>query len=175
MAKSFKRRIRMIRAVRLEAALYKDPEIAAFLNLTPAGLAQMKGDPEYDALRMQVMSGVVTDAEKELLKDTEYKHEMLREMVPTALRNLFDLANSNNDNIKLKATAEILDREGTMSKVSRIGLTTSNVDGVSTQIDDDTAISLVNALQALKNQRVQEAKDASSLSEDSPTLSTKVQ
>jgi len=172
---SFKRRVRMLRAARLEAALYKDPEIAAFLNLSLAGLAQMKADPEYAAIRMQVLTGVVSDAEKELIRDTEYKHELLRDLVPAALRNLFDLANSQNESIKLKATAEILDREGTMAKVSRIGLATADQGGIGNSIDDETAANLVTALNNLKNQRVQEEEDGISSTKGQTAGSTTIQ
>lgn len=136
----------MIQAVRLEAALYKDPEIAAFLKMTPAGLAQMKMDPEYDIMRMQVASGVASSAEEELLKDQEYKYEQLRNLVPQALTNLFDLARSQNEHIKLKATSEILDREGTIAKVSRIGFAMPEQGGVATTIDNEIASNLTNLL-----------------------------
>ena len=135
MAKSYKRHIRMIQAVRLEAMLYKDAEIALFLKMSPAGLAQLKMDPDYIALRTQVQTGVVCEAEKALLTDTEYKHELIRDMVPQALQGLYDCARSANEHVKLKAAAEILDREGTMAKVSRIGLATSEQGGFGTSID----------------------------------------
>ena len=119
MAKSFKRQIRIEQACRLEAALYKDAEIAEFLGLTQAGLAQLKMDPEYNEFRMQMRSGVVSRAEQELLKDQEYKYEKIRNLVPQALQNLYELAKSGNEHVKLRATTEILDREGTMAKVTR--------------------------------------------------------
>jgi hypothetical protein len=161
MAKQFKRQIRMIRAVRLEAALYKDAEIAAFLKMSPMGLAQLKMDPDYIALRIQIQSGVVSDAEKELLKDTEYKYEMLRDMVPLALQGLYDAARSTNMHVKLKAAAEILDREGTMAKVSRIGLASQEQGGAGTSIDDEIAANLldIKKIQEERAKKEQEVRE----------------
>ena len=89
----------MLQAVQLEALFYKDAVIAEFLEMTPAGLAQLKLDPEYIRLRMQKETGVATEAEENYLKEQEYKHDRVRAMVPQALQNLYDLARSQNEHI----------------------------------------------------------------------------
>jgi hypothetical protein len=147
----------MLQAVQLEAQLYKDAEIAEFLKMTPAGLAVLKQDPDYVALRVQVRTGVTSEAEKQFLKDLEYKHDRLRDMVPLALQGLYDAARSKNEHVKLKAAAEILDREGTMAKVSRIGLASEEQGGVGTTIDNEVAAQL---LEIRKIQLERAAKDA---------------
>ena len=172
MAISYKRRIRMIRAVRLEAGLYKDNVIAALLNMTPAGLAVLKQDPEYSEVRLQVLTGVVSDAEKTLLEDTRYKHEQLRELIPQAFQNLYDLARSQNEHIKLKASTEILDREGTMSKVSRIGLAMPDQGGAGTTIDDEVATNLLR-ISHLQAERAK--KDAENAGTEPSKGSTTIQ
>lgn len=166
---SFKRQIRMQRAINLEKALYKDAEIAVFLGITPAGLAQMKADPEYVLLRMQAMSGVITEAEELYLKEAEYKHDQLRALVPQALQNLFDLARSQNEHVKLKATSEILDREGTLAKVSRIGLATADQGGAGTVIDDEIANNLLNIQKIQTERAAQSAKAAETIAKNEST------
>jgi len=165
MSKSFKRHIRMIHAARLEAQLYRDSEIAIFLKMTPAGLAQLKMDPDYQAIRTQVATGVISEAEQALINDTEYKHQLIRDMVPAALQGLYDCARSANEHIKLKAAAEILDREGTMAKVSRIGLATGEQGGFGTSIDDEIATNLLD----IKKIQEERAKKGSEISLETPT------
>jgi hypothetical protein len=160
----------MLQAVQLEAQLYKDAEIAAFLDMTPGGLAQLKLDPEYVRLRTQVRTGVTTETEKQFLKDLEYKHDRLRDMVPLALQGLYDAARSKNEHVKLKAAAEILDREGTMAKVSRIGLATEEQGGVGTSIDDEIATKM---LEIRKLQAERAAKEATE--QEIPPITNAVQ
>lgn len=166
---SFKRRIRMEQAARLEGQLYKDAEIAQFLDMTVAGLAQLKADPEYAIVRMEVLTGVVSTVQEEMIASMEYKHERMRAMIPQALQNLYDLARSSNENVKLKATAEILDREGTMAKVSRIGLATQDQGGVGTVIDDEIASNLLG-IQKIQAERAEKsAKEAKTVAEAGST------
>jgi len=166
---SFKRRIRMEQAARLEGQLYKDAEIAQFLDMTVAGLAQLKADPEYAIVRMEVLTGVVSTVQEEMIASMEYKHERMRAMIPQALQNLYDLARSSNENVKLKATAEILDREGTMAKVSRIGLATQDQGGVGTVLDDEIASNLLG-IQKIQAERAEKsAKEAKTVAEAGST------
>jgi len=166
--KHFKHYIRMARAAQLEAALYKDSEIAEFLNLSLAGLATLKQDPEYGRIRIAVRTGVVTDAEEELIQDQKYKYERLRNMVPLALQGLFDAARSSNEHVKVKACSEILDREGTLAKVSRIGLATDEQGGVGTVIDDEIAQNLLE----IKKIQAERAKDKDKDAEIPPVTNT---
>jgi hypothetical protein len=104
-----------------------------------------------------------------MIASMEYKHERMRAMIPQALQNLYDLARSSNENVKLKATAEILDREGTMAKVSRIGLATQDQGGVGTVIDDEIASNLLG-IQKIQAERAEKsAKEAKTVAETGST------
>ena len=169
---SYKRMLRMEHCARLENLLWKDADIAAHLNMSPAGLAQLKGDPEYPAVRNRIKTGVISQLDEELKDDFNYQREKIRSMMPVALDGLLELAmQTKNERVRLGACAEIMDRDGRLAKVSRIGLPTEDQGGVGSSIDDETADALI---QALKISKATSAESTQSKISD-PSITTKVQ
>lgn len=156
MAKAFKRLIRMEKAARLEALLYTDAEIAQHLNLTPAGLAQVKLDPDYESVRRRLKDGIASETDNIIAREGEYVRDRIRDMVPAALDSLYRAAISNNEHIRLRAATQILNRDGRVAEVSRIGLPTEDQGGAGTKIDDDIASALISVA---KLQRDREEKE----------------
>lgn len=150
MAKSFKRVIHMEKAARLESLGWKDAEIARQIGLTPAGLAMVKQDVDYPSVRDRIKTGVISQLDEQLKDDMDYQRERIRGMMPVALDGLYESAiQTKNERIRLAACAEILDRDGRLAKVSRVGLPTEDQGGVGI-IDDETADALATALKTVK-------------------------
>ena len=178
MATQFRRVLKMEHAARLEAQMVPDPQIAAQLGLSPAGLAQLKQDPDYNLVRTRILSGVISQLDEDLSKDIDYSRERIREMVPIALDGLYENAVQTADK-KLRQTAceAILDRDGKLAKVSRIGLPTESQGGIGTKVDEDVANSLINLLVTTRQKQQAEQEDESQepeLSSAEPA-STKIQ
>lgn len=156
MAKAYKRLIRIEKAVRLEACLYTDAEIAQHLNLTPAGLAQVKLDPDYDSVRRRIRDGIASETDNIISREGDYVRDRIREMVPAALDSLYKAAISNNEHIRLRAATQILNRDGRVAEVSRIGLPTEDQGGAGTKIDDDIAAALTGIMKLQKEREEKE-------------------
>jgi len=72
-------------------------------------------------------------------------------MIPVALDGLMELAQQRkNERVRLAACSEIMDRDGRLAKVQRIGLPTEDQGGIGASIDDETADALVSALKTAK-------------------------
>jgi hypothetical protein len=150
MAKSFKRVINMEKAARLEALGWRDAEIARQLGISPAGLAMVKQDPDYPSVRDRIKTGVCSELDEVMKDDANYVRERLRGMIPQALDGLFENAIQTKDaRIRQAACTEILDRDGRLAKVQRIGLPTEDQGGVG-MVDAETADALAAALQTVK-------------------------
>lgn len=175
MAIQFRRILKMEKAARMEGQGLPDPDIAQHLGLTYAGLAQLKQDPDYGDVRRRILTGVCSHLDTELADDINYHKQRIKEMLPAALDGLYELAIQDNDKrLKLSACESILDREGKLAKVSRIGLPTEAQGGVGTPIDDDVANQLVNVLVAAKQQQ-DKANNVQTDATRVPLASTKIQ
>lgn len=149
MAKSFKRRIRMEKAIYMEANGFKDREIANVLRLSKGGLAQLKRDPEYQGLRVQLASGVVSEFNKDIALDRTFLREKLKEMVPVALQGLYEAAtNKRNERVRFEACKTILNREGTLAEVSKSTVVVQDERTTISKADDEAADALVKAYKA---------------------------
>lgn len=138
-----KTQLRMESAIRIEIMNphYNDAQIAACIGLSPQGYAQMKLRPEFKILQAQIRSGFVQSLDTGVREKAESFKSKLDALVPTALENLAQAAMQKMDkNLQHKATVEILDRCGYLSKVSRIGLPTPNQGGVTGLSDKDEEI-----------------------------------
>lgn len=143
-----KARLRMERVARLEAMMIPDAEIAAHVNLSPAGLASLKARPEYQGIRLQVASGVLSEFDAELANDVNAVRASLRANVPAALQAIVDAVHQKTDpKLRFTAACELLDREGNLAKVSRTGvpLPEQGGSGINTK-DDDVANELISAM-----------------------------
>jgi len=103
-----------------EAQGFSDTEIGFALGITPQYVRMLKNTPEYVAAKVTAATNVLSQAEKDALKNIEARHQVMADMVPDALHAIRDtLLNSSNPALRLKAAQDILDREGTLAKVSR--------------------------------------------------------
>lgn len=129
----------------------KNTEIATHIGIDPVTLSQWMADPDYKALKQQLISGILSHIDEGLAEDIQQNHITLKRLVPLAIQNLADLAmQRTSEKLRLEASREILDREGHFTKVSRIGLPTQEQGGVASTIDQETANTLIEALNAAK-------------------------
>ena len=130
----------------------KQSEVAQHIGVSPVTLSQWQGTMEWQDLHNQITTGILCTIDAELAEDITHQRLTLKRLVPTALQNLADLAiQTANPSIRLKATQEILDRDGHFSKVQRIGLPSEAQGGVSDEKDENVARSLIEALLVAKN------------------------
>lgn len=148
MATAFKTRMRMERAARMEALGHSDVEIALQIGLTPAGLATLKQDPDYGAIRLSVMNGIIASFDEEVGEDIKQMRQKVRAAVPAALQAIIDTIHSKDPKLRLQAAGELLDRDGRLVKASRnIVATPEEHANCITSKDDEIASELVSASQ----------------------------
>jgi hypothetical protein len=115
-----RRRLKMERIARLEIAGYIDEEIGCAIGITKQYVSMLRRTPEYVGIRMEIASGVLSEADRLLLQDQEATYEQLKQLVPSAMLTIKNtLHNSRNPKLQFDAAKEILDREGTFAKVSK--------------------------------------------------------
>lgn len=117
---TFKRYMRIERLVRLELSGHTEDEMAFHQGITKVRVSQLKRTPEYISLRTQIASGIVSQADRNMMEDIEANDGLLKDMVPEALLALRDaILDRNNPALRLRAAQDLLDREGTLAKVSK--------------------------------------------------------
>lgn len=113
----------------------------------------LRRTPEYIAIRAEVNTGVISTEDQHLREDIANVREELREMVPAALLALRDtLLDKSNPKLRFEAAKEMLDREGTLAKVSRSEIKLK--DEVDHSKHDAIALDLLAALQQSTNMDV---------------------
>jgi len=119
--RTWKRAMRLERVARLElTGLYTEDEIAISQGVTKQYINMLKRSPDYIAIRMQVATGVIAQADREMYEEIEENHGIIREMLPEALQVVRDtLLDRSQPALRLKAAQDLLDREGTFAKVSK--------------------------------------------------------
>jgi len=135
----------------------KQTEVAQHIGVTVVTLSQWMAQPDFADLRNQIIHGVLSHVDEELAEDLTEQRLTLKRAVPLALQNLVDLAlQQSNPAIKLKATQEILDREGNHARVTRVGLPTEAQGGIASHVDNEVALKLAEALKLISEQKKQE-------------------
>lgn len=128
---TWKRALKIEKVARLVAdpAMYSNEQIANHLNCTPQTIVLIKQLPEFHAKMIEVTSGITSMYDQDLRQDTENARAELESMLPSAMMVIRNALLSKNENIRTKAAFEVLDREGTMAKVSKSSVTLNpNVD-----------------------------------------------
>jgi hypothetical protein len=120
----WKRRMRVQKAASLTAlGLLSDKDIAAHIGITPAAFSVLKGTQQFKQAMIELSTGIIAQDTQAVARSHVYQKEEIADMVPLALQNLRNLALSNKPELRLKASLEILDRDGKHSKVSRTSVT----------------------------------------------------
>jgi hypothetical protein len=124
--------------------IFSNEQIAAFIGIHPQTLVYLKATPEFKARMISLQTGIIETHNEDIRLDEEFQAAELRGMVPPALQKLKELMLSGNQHVALKATQDILDREGTHAKVSRTAIDVK--EQVNLSILDAVAQSIQNVL-----------------------------
>jgi GTP1/Obg family GTP-binding protein len=118
---TWKRALKIEKIARLVAdpAGYTNEQIGNHLNCTAQTVVYIKQLPEFHAKMIEVTSGVTSAYDQELRADTDNARAELASMVPSAMMQIRNALLSKNENIRVKAAFEILDRDGNLAKVSK--------------------------------------------------------
>lgn len=121
--RTWKRIMRIEKMCRLIAnGQFSDGDMARHIGITPTHFSLLKQTPEFKARMIEMKSGVVSQHNTDVAGDIDFQRQQMRAMVPQALAKLQTMMLSANENVALKATMEVLDREGTHAKVSRTSI-----------------------------------------------------
>ena len=124
---TWKRRMRVQKAASLTAlGILSDKEIASHIGITQAAFSVLKTTNQFKSAMIELSTGIISQETQAVARSIEYQREEIADMVPLALQNLRNLVLHKNPQIALKATQEILDRDGKHSKVSRSSITVEN-------------------------------------------------
>lgn len=150
---SSRTRQRMETAARLESVGIPDAEIARHIHLTPAGLAQMKQRNDYKALRLQLMTGILSEMDAAISEDIGELRKRIKENVPLALQAIIDtIAQKTDPKLRLAAAESLLDRDGRFSKSTRVSVDTTETKAEVSEKDARISSDLVNAMGGIKLQ-----------------------
>lgn len=118
--RTFRRNMKIEMVARYTAQGYSDTEIALVMGIHKVYVSMLRRTPEYIAIATQVNTGIIGDLDRLTKEDLETKQEELRAMLPEAMLAMRDLLyDKTNPRLRLEAAKEIMDREGTLAKVSK--------------------------------------------------------
>lgn len=123
----WKRRMRVTKAAQLQAlGVLNDSEIARQIGITQPAFSVLKTTSEFKRQMITLATGIIDQETTAICRNVEVQREMIADMVPEALMQLRKFALHTKPEIALKASLEILDRDGRHSKVSRTSVTVEN-------------------------------------------------
>lgn len=122
-----RRHMKMERIARFELAGYSDIEIALVVGITKTYVSMLRQTPEYMSIRVSVASGVLGSLTNDMDEDIKASQDQLKQMVPSAVLALRNTLHSSNEKLRLDAAKEIMDREGTLAKVSKTEIKKTNI------------------------------------------------
>lgn len=123
----WKRRMRVTKAAQLQAlGVLSDADIARQIGISQPAFSVLKTTAEFKRQMITLATGIIDQETAAICRTIETQREMIAEMVPEALMQLRKFALHPKPEIALKASLEILDRDGKHSKVSRTSVTVEN-------------------------------------------------
>lgn len=126
-----------------------DDLIALHLGVRVAVFRRLKKVKIYQQIKSQLMTGVIASLDDEINNNYQINKRRLASAVPTALENLIALASQKLDkSLQLKASQDLLDREGSFAKISRANVTVQDKPAASSPEDDAVAGEI---LQSVRN------------------------
>jgi hypothetical protein len=155
--KLFKLQKRYETIIRLENAGFGTGAIAAMLCISTERVKFYKRTPDYLAARVRITHGIILDHTGSLALIKEQRREILTQMLPTALQAIAEAITRPAGTLaerKLQTSLalEVLDREGTLAKVSRTEV--KPVDSFDFEHADRASSDVIAALKGVAIERV---------------------
>ena len=144
---TWKRALKIERIARLslDPAGYSNEQIANHLGCDKQTIVYIRQLPAYHAKMLELSSGILSAHDAELRQDVDNMRSELRSMVPSSMMVIRDaLLNKRNPQLQFKAAIEIMDREGTLAKVSKSSVTVETKPNM--QVDPTVAANLMDLL-----------------------------
>ncbi len=167
----FRTEVMLERLVRFDLAkaqgrsLLSDQDISRVLGRSVRSINSIRSKTPYLRKRMEITTGINTDSEISVEQSISKHRQMLKLLLPSALRVIADAVSTPNDHqttlaekkFKVEVARDILDREGTFPKISRtdshvkVAHDFSDVDGISRELLDslDTPIQEPSATESI--------------------------
>jgi|SRR5579859_26368 len=121
-------------------------EIAKTIGISQTAYSILKKTAHYQNIKAQYMTGVLSQLDDGVSDTYEVGRKYLEVGVPIAFQNLLKMAmDETNKRLQLKASLEILDREGRHAKVSRVGVASPEQNAAATNEDNEMAKALLAA------------------------------
>lgn len=132
-----------------------DDAIAMHLGVRVAVFRRLKKVKMYQQIKSQLLTGILAPLDEDLNNNYNVNKRRLASAVPMALENLMALASQKVDKaLQLKASQDLLDREGSFAKVSRQNVTVVDKNQASTPEDDAVAAEILHAARASHTSKV---------------------
>lgn len=118
---TWKRALKIERIARfsLDPACYSNAQIANVMGCTEQTIVLIRQLPAYHAKVLELLTGLTSEHDRELRQDTDAMKDELKSMMPSSMMVIRNALLSKNENIRIKAAFEVMDREGTLAKVSK--------------------------------------------------------
>lgn len=170
-----RRLFKMERIARLELEGYNDTEIGMCLGIHKVYVSRLRRTPEFIQVRTQVASGVLLNMDSDTDEAIKTSMEELRQTVPNAVLILKNtMLNSKlHPRIRMDAAKEILDREGTLAKVSKSEI--KETKRFSFDINDGVTGDLLQALASNSGkEKIEGSADFTDTAEQSAEIQTQI-
>lgn len=105
-------------------AIFTDQEIARMVCRSVRYLNVLRGKKEYIKKRIELTTGISIDTEQDMEYSIQKHKAYMKMLLPDAMRGIADIIQSQpidlaGKKLKLAASLEVLDREGSFPKISR--------------------------------------------------------
>jgi hypothetical protein len=144
---TWKRALKIERIARLslDPAGFTNEQIANHLGCDKQTVVLIRQLPAYHAKMLELATGVLSHHDAELRMDIDNARQELRSMIPSSMMVIRDaLLNKKNPQLQFKAALEVMDREGSMAKVSKSSVTVETKPNM--QVDPNVAANLMSLL-----------------------------
>lgn len=143
---TWKRALKIERIARfsLDPACYSNAQIANAMKCTEQTIVLIRQLPAYHAKVLELLTGLTSEHDRELRQDTDAMKDELKSMMPSSMMVIRNALMSKNENVRIKAAFEVMDREGTLAKVSKTSVAVEVKPAMS--VDPRVASNLISLL-----------------------------
>jgi hypothetical protein len=137
-------KIEKVARLSLHPAGYSNEQIANFLGCDKQTVVLIRQIPQYHAKMIELQSGLTSSWDQELRTDSDNARAELKSMLPGSMMVIRDAIQGKfGAALQFKAAQEVMDREGTLAKVSKSSV---SVETKPNMVSDPNVVSNLMAL-----------------------------